>query len=82
MSSLPRERSGAASGTLATARLFGQTIGAAVVAVLFTAAAGSIGLAVPVALWIAAGMTLAGAVFSLSRRSGVPEDRAPAPLRT
>lgn len=36
ISSAPRQRSGGASGMLGTARLLGQTIGAAVVAIMFT----------------------------------------------
>jgi DHA2 family multidrug resistance protein-like MFS transporter len=35
MASTPRERSGAGSGVLSTARLLGQTLGAALVAVMF-----------------------------------------------
>jgi DHA2 family multidrug resistance protein-like MFS transporter len=35
LSSAPRERSGGASGMLGTARLTGQTIGAALVALIF-----------------------------------------------
>jgi DHA2 family multidrug resistance protein-like MFS transporter len=37
VSSAPRARSGAAGGMLSTARLFGQTLGAAGVALLFRA---------------------------------------------
>ncbi len=42
MSSAPRERSGAASGVLSTARLLGQTTGAAMVALIFGVAGGPV----------------------------------------
>ncbi|MBV8592741.1 MAG: MFS transporter [Caulobacteraceae bacterium] len=60
----PRERSGAAGGMLATARLTGQTLGAAATASLLhlLGTAGE-----TVALWSAAGIALAGAGVSAAR---------------
>jgi MFS transporter, DHA2 family, multidrug resistance protein len=64
MASAPRERSGAAGGMLSAARLLGQTLGAAGVAILFRAcgAAGS-----NLALGAAAVLALTGAVVSTFR---------------
>jgi len=64
MSAAPRKRSGAAGGMLAAARLIGQTIGAAAVAILFRAYGepGSND-----ALALAAFLALTGAVISLLR---------------
>jgi DHA2 family multidrug resistance protein-like MFS transporter len=60
----PRERSGGASGMLSTARLLGQTVGAAVVALIF----GLMGQAGNVtALSIAAGIALIAAAVSCTR---------------
>jgi MFS transporter, DHA2 family, multidrug resistance protein len=67
IASAPRARSGAAGGMLATARLLGQTLGAAGVAILFRAypEKGS-----NLALGVAAGLALAAAVVSVSRLGG------------
>lgn len=64
--SAPRERSGSASGMLATARLLGQTTGAALVALLFhtTSERGS-----HIALILAAGLAGLGSIISFSRLS-------------
>jgi len=64
MSAAPRSRSGAAGGMLAAARLIGQTIGAAAVAILFHAygEAGSND-----ALMLAACLALAGGAISVLR---------------
>ncbi len=64
MAAAPRARSGAAGGMLSAARLLGQTLGAASVAILFGAyaAAGS-----NVALCLAAALALTGALVSLVR---------------
>jgi DHA2 family multidrug resistance protein-like MFS transporter len=64
ISSAPRARTGAAGGMLATARLLGQTLGAASVAILFRAFPdkGS-----NLALSLAAGIAIAAAVISVSR---------------
>src|SRR5262245_1699488 len=64
MGSVPRKRSGAAGGMLAAARLIGQTIGAAAVAILF-GAYGEPGS--NYALALAALLALAGAAISLLR---------------
>jgi DHA2 family multidrug resistance protein-like MFS transporter len=61
--SAPRERSGAAGGMQATARLLGQTLGSVIMALLFTmlssAAAPRIGLAVSAVLAITGGLVSA-----------------------
>lgn len=64
MAAAPRSRSGAAGGMLSAARLLGQTLGAAGVAILFRAygAAGS-----HFALGVAAVLALIGAAVSASR---------------
>jgi MFS transporter, DHA2 family, multidrug resistance protein len=67
LSSAPRARSGAAGGMLSTSRLIGQTLGAAVVAILFRAypATGS-----NLALSVAAALALVAAFVSVTRLSG------------
>ncbi|MBS0420403.1 MAG: MFS transporter [Proteobacteria bacterium] len=64
MAAAPRARSGAAGGMLGTARLLGQTLGAAGVAILFRAypATGS-----NLILWCAVAFALFAAAISLSR---------------
>ena len=75
MGSAPRRRSGAAGGMLAAARLIGQSIGAAAVAILFRA----YGEAGPVhALALAALLALGAAVVSLLR---LRADAPPTPAR-
>src|SRR5882762_4531500 len=71
MASAPRARSGAAGGMLSAARLLGQALGAAGVAILFRAygAAGS-----NFALWLAALLALAGAAVSVVRLTGHPTE--------
>lgn len=60
----PRRRSGAASGMLSTARLAGQTVGAAFVGLMMA----QIGIAgATLALAVASGLALLAAVVSLSR---------------
>jgi MFS transporter, DHA2 family, multidrug resistance protein len=66
ISSAPYARTGAAGGMLATARLLGQTIGAAGVAILFRAYPGR---GSNLALSVAAAIALAAAVVSASRLS-------------
>ena len=75
VSSAPRARSGAAGGMLGTARLLGQTLGAAGVAIVFRAypASGS-----NVVLWGAAGVALVAALISASRLAG---GSSPTPAR-
>ena len=67
ISSAPYARTGAAGGMLATARLLGQTLGAAGVAVLFHVypSRGS-----NLALSVAAAIALAAAIVSASRLTG------------
>jgi len=63
LSAAPMDRSGAAGGMLATARLTGQTVGATLTAILFRAASNG-----PVlALSLGAAFALSGAVVSVSR---------------
>ncbi|MGH8170936.1 MAG: MFS transporter [Steroidobacteraceae bacterium] len=72
LASAPRARSGAAGGMLSTARLLGQTVGAAGVAILFR---GYAQRGAEMALYIAAGFAVAAAILSLSRltaQSGHP----------
>jgi MFS transporter, DHA2 family, multidrug resistance protein len=77
ISSAPRERSGAAGGMLSTVRLLGQTVGAAVVAVLFRTHTES---GAKIALVASSVMALTAAVFSLSRlRTTHPAETARPP---
>jgi len=73
LSSAPRVRSGAAGGMLSSARLLGQTLGAAGVAILFRTyeARGS-----NLALFAAAALSIAAALVSLLR---LPATTRPAP---
>jgi DHA2 family multidrug resistance protein-like MFS transporter len=75
IASAPRHRSGGASGMLGTARLLGQTMGAALVALLF----GRIGEHATVyALFIAAGFAISAAVVSSLRLFQKEPEPAPA----
>lgn len=75
IASAPQHRSGSASGMLATARLVGQTTGAALVALLFHLSAQN---GTHIALMIAGTFAGAGAVISLSRLSlPMPEGLSP-----
>jgi DHA2 family multidrug resistance protein-like MFS transporter len=67
ISAAPYARTGAAGGMLATARLLGQTLGAAGVAILFRAYPGR---GSNLALSVAAAVALAAAVVSASRLAG------------
>ncbi|WP_133650725.1 MFS transporter [Paraburkholderia flava] len=74
LAAAPRERSGGASGMLGTARLTGQTLGAALVALIF----GVMPRQGPtVALYVASGFSAVAAVVSMLRRaqSGVAVTR-------
>jgi len=64
MSSAPKHRSGGASGIVATARLLGQTTGAALVALCFgiSTTGGSV-----LALALGAGFAFAGSIASFMR---------------
>ena len=64
LSSAPSYRSGGASGMQSTARLTGQTLGAALVALLFYAYADG---APHVAMMLAGAFTLCGSIVSCSR---------------
>ena len=70
----PRARSGAAGGMLATARLTGQTAGATMVAILF--ALYPTGGGERLALMVAAGVALAGALLSATRLAASKADGA------
>ncbi|QGZ60927.1 MFS transporter [Paraburkholderia acidisoli] len=72
LSSAPRERSGGASGMLGTARLTGQTLGAALVALIFSVAPRH---GPSVALLVATGFAAAASVVSLMRL--VPRTASP-----
>ncbi len=70
LSSAPRERSGAGSGMLSSARLLGQTIGAALVSAVFgitAAQGGDVGQGDIAALTLAAGFSVVAAVVSSLR---------------
>jgi DHA2 family multidrug resistance protein-like MFS transporter len=69
LSAAPRSRSGAAGGMLATARLLGQALGAAGVAILFRAYSGT---GSNVVLWAAAAIAVAAALISMARLTGSP----------
>ena len=69
LASAPRSRSGAAGGMLGTARLLGQSLGAALVAIVFRASPGTGSNA---ALWVAAGIALLAALISSSRLTDKP----------
>jgi len=80
IASAPPERSGSASGMLATARLVGQTSGAALMALLFHFAPTH---STRTALVTAAGCAVAGAVVSFSRLSlKLPEALVPLSKRS
>lgn len=71
IASAPQHRSGSASGMLASARLVGQTTGAAMVAMLFHMHGGEVTRS---GLFVAAGFSLLGAIISASRiRLPLPE---------
>ena len=70
----PRERAGGAAGMLGTARLLGQTMGAALVALLFGRISGAPEAA---ALYLAAGIALLGAGVSSLRLLELPNTMSP-----
>lgn len=74
ITSAPRHRSGGASGMLATARLLGQTTGAALVALVFGVAHLS---GVRIALGLAACFAGGAAVVSLTRLGAGPRSAVP-----
>ncbi len=67
VASAPRERSGGAGAIQSTARLLGQTIGAALVALIFGFARPGAGAGPHVAILLAAGFSALAAVASVSR---------------
>ncbi|HUC12648.1 MAG TPA: MFS transporter [Stellaceae bacterium] len=69
VASAPRERSGGAGAIQSTARLLGQTIGAALVAMIFGFAHPSAGTGPTVAIVLASAFAAAAAVASLARLS-------------
>jgi len=82
LASAPRERAGSASGILATARLVGQTLGAALVGLIFaltSASQGGIGRGATLALLVGAGFAAAGAVVSSLRLVGFRQAEPPPP---
>jgi MFS transporter, DHA2 family, multidrug resistance protein len=76
IASAPRARTGAAGGMLATARLLGQTLGAAGVAIIFRAYPGK---GSNLTLGVAAGIALTAAAVSVSRLTGNPGGSVPKP---
>jgi len=71
ISSVPPERSGQGSGMISTSRLLGQTMGAAVVALVFASAqAHGVGYAATVAVLVGAGLVALATVLSLARLRG------------
>ncbi len=79
VASAPRERSGCAGAVQSTARLLGQTIGAALVALVFGVWHPAAGSGPRIALLIAAGFAAAGAVASLARLSRFARIARPRP---
>jgi MFS transporter, DHA2 family, multidrug resistance protein len=69
VASAPRERSGGAGAIQSTARLLGQTVGAALVALIFGFALPSGGTGPTIAILLASGFSAAAAVASLARLS-------------
>lgn len=68
MSAVPRERSGAGSGMISTSRLLGQTVGAALVAVVFNLTqADGVGQGAHIAIFMAAGFAAAASAISFLR---------------
>ncbi|MGF6768275.1 DHA2 family multidrug resistance protein-like MFS transporter [Paraburkholderia sp. GAS199] len=65
MSAAPSSRAGGASGTIATSRLLGQTLGAALTAFCFNLSGGVQGASI--ALWLGAAFALVACVASVSR---------------
>jgi DHA2 family multidrug resistance protein-like MFS transporter len=70
VSSAPRERSGGAGAIQSTARLLGQTIGAAIVALVFGYGGSASGTSPAVAILLSAGFAAVAAVASISRMLG------------
>ncbi len=75
VTSAPLHRSGGASGMLGTARLTGQTLGAVIVAIIFSLADPHNGQGPTIALGLAAGFAAIAGVFSTMRLRTAPESR-------
>src|SRR6266436_5906543 len=75
MSSAPADRSGSASGSVATARLIGQTTGAALAALCFSLAGRE---GATLALVLGAAFAAVGCVMSILRLTATPQRGAPA----
>ena len=75
ITSAPRERSGGAAGMQGMARLFGQSVGAAITAIMFGALAPEV--APVVALWLGASFAILGAVVSYLRLTDLSTPRQP-----
>ena len=67
VTSPPINRSGGASGMLATARLTGQTLGAVAMAIVFSLTSAHDGRGPTIALAIAAGFSAVASIFSTLR---------------
>jgi DHA2 family multidrug resistance protein-like MFS transporter len=67
IASAPRERSGAGSGMLSTARLLGQTMGATFVALVFGLGGAAVTLTAPTAIAIGAGFAALACAVSVLR---------------
>jgi len=70
MNAVPRDRSGSAGGIIASARTLGQTVGAALVALvfgLFDFSGGGAAEAAKAALWLAAAFAATGLVVGSLR---------------
>ena len=67
ITSAPAHRSGAASGMLGTARLTGQTLGAMLLAIIFSFFNSATGQGPQVALWLAAAFAAVAGIFSALR---------------
>ena len=75
VTSAPAARSGGASGMLGTARLTGQSTGAVLLAIVFSALPGQAGPAMALGLGAACALVAGG--FSLLRRRGIQAGSAP-----
>jgi MFS transporter, DHA2 family, multidrug resistance protein len=82
IASAPRERSGGAGAIQSAARLLGQTVGAALVALIFGFAGPSSGSGPAFAILLAAGFAALAAVLSVLRLLNIVRLRPPAPLST
>lgn len=77
VTSAPEARSGGAGGMLASARLTGQTIGAVILAIIFSFVTTHDGRGSVIALGIGAALAALGAVFSSLRLRTVPTSHKP-----